>query len=268
MNRPRRSRTASPSTKGTALVTGGARRVGAAIATALAADGWDVAVHYSTSKDDAGKVVDAIRGLGRHAIAFEADLGDEDATRGLVARVAHALERPLCLVNNASIFEADDATSLAYATLTTHARVNVAAPIVLARTMHQLLRAKDRGVVVNILDQKLFNLNADYLSYTLSKAALHTATDLLARALAPKLRVVGVAPGITLPSADQTRRDFARAHTRTPLGRSSSPADIAAAVCFIANAPAITGSTLIVDGGQHLVASERDVMFLTRASAR
>jgi NAD(P)-dependent dehydrogenase (short-subunit alcohol dehydrogenase family) len=268
MTRPRRSRTAAPSTKGTALVTGGARRVGAAIAIALADDGWDVAVHYSTSADEASKVVEAIRGLGRRAVALEADLADEVATQGLVARVAHALDRPLCLVNNASIFEADDATSLAYATLTAHTRVNLAAPIVLARTMHALLRAKDRGVVVNLLDQKLFNLNPDFLSYTLSKAALHTATDLLARALAPKLRIVGVAPGITLPSADQTRRDFAQAHTRTPLGRSSTPADIAGAVCFIANAPAITGSTLIVDGGQHLVASERDVMFVTRASPR
>jgi NAD(P)-dependent dehydrogenase (short-subunit alcohol dehydrogenase family) len=268
MTRPRRSRTTVPSTKGTALVTGGARRVGAAIATALAEDGWDIAVHYSTSKDDAASVVEAIRGLGRRAAAFDADLDDEDATVRLVARVAEALERPLCLVNNASIFEADDATSLDYATLATHTRVNVAAPIVLARTMHALLRAKDRGVVVNLLDQKLFNLNADFLSYTISKAALHTATELLARALAPKLRIVGLAPGITLPSADQTRRDFAQAHVRTPLGRSSTPADIAAAVCFIANAQAITGSTLIVDGGQHLVPSERDVMFLTRGSSR
>jgi NAD(P)-dependent dehydrogenase (short-subunit alcohol dehydrogenase family) len=142
---------------------------------------------------------------------------------------------------------------------------NVAAPIVLAQTMHGLLGVRQRGVVVNLLDQKLFNLNADFLSYTLSKAVLHTATDLLARAFAPKLRVVGIAPGITLPSADQSRADFAKAHARTPLGRSSRPEDIARAICFVASAPAITGTTLIVDGGQHLVPSERDVMFLARA---
>ena len=265
MPRARRLRTTSASIRGTALVTGGARRVGSTIATALAEDGWDVAVHYSTSKDDAESTVDAIRRLDRRAVAFDADLADEAATEALVERVAAALSRPRCLVNNASIFVEDDAATIDYRTLADHFRVNVAAPVVLARTMHRLLRARERGVVVNLLDQKLFNPNPDYLSYTLSKAALHTATGLLARALAPKLRVVGIAPGITLPSAAQTRRDFAKAHARTPLGRSSTPADIADAVCFVVNAPAITGSTLIVDGGQHLVPSERDVMFLARA---
>jgi NAD(P)-dependent dehydrogenase (short-subunit alcohol dehydrogenase family) len=130
------------------------------------------------------------------------------------------------------------------------------------------MTARQRGVVINLLDQKLFNLNPDYLSYTLSKAALATATTLLARSLAPKLRVVGLAPGLTLPSADQTKADFAKAHARTPLGRSSTPDDLAAAVCFVANAPAITGTTLVVDGGQHLLPTERDVMFLTRADRR
>ena len=251
--------------KGTALVTGGAKRLGSVIAVALAADGWDVAVHYGRSATDAGRTVDAILALGRRAVALQADLRDEAATRDLLPRAASALTPPLCLVNSASLFEADDADSVDYARLDAHLRTNLAAPVVLAQALHRSLRARQRGVVVNLLDQKLFNPNPDFLSYTLSKAALQAATTLLARALAPKLRVVAVAPGITLPSGDQTKREFARAHTRTPLGKSSTPDDIARAVCFLVGAPAVTGSTLIVDGGQHLVPTERDVMFVTRA---
>ncbi len=247
-------------------MTGAAKRVGAAIAVALADDGWDVAIHYGRSAEAADATVAAVRDRGRKAAAFQADLADESGARGLVARVAERLSPPSCLVNSASTFEADDATSFGYACLEAHMRVNVAAPIVLAEAMHARLGASDIGVVVNVLDQKLFNLNPDFLSYTLSKAALQTATSLLARALAPRLRVVGVAPGLTLPSADQTAADFARAHARTPLGRSSTPADVAGAVRFLVNASSITGTTLVVDGGQHLLPTERDVMFLSRAS--
>ena len=260
---PRPSNTPVPS-RGTALVTGAARRLGATIALALAADGWDIAVHYGTSQDDAERSAEAIRAIGRRATTIQADLRDEAATRDLIAICARELAPPLCLVNSASLFDADSAGDIGYATLERHMRTNLAAPIVLAQAMHARLRARQRGVVVNVLDQKLFNPNPDFLSYTLSKAALQSATTLLARALAPKLRVVGVAPGITLPSADQTRAEFAKAHRRTPLGRSSDPNDIASAIRFLVAAPAITGSTLIVDGGQHLVPTERDVMFVTR----
>ena len=260
-SRPRARATPPVSAKGTALVTGAAKRLGAVIAVALAEDGWDVAVHYAHSADAAEATVAAIRRIGRRAMAFDADLSDEDAARGLMKRVADGLAAPLCLVNSASLFEPDDATTFDYRHAESHMRVNLAAPVVLAQTMHKGLRAKQRGVVINLLDQKLFNPNPDFLSYTLSKAALQSATTLLAQALAPKLRVVGIAPGITLPSGDQTKREFAKAHTMTPLGRSSTPADIASAVCFLAGASAITGSTLLVDGGQHLVPSERDVMF-------
>ena len=248
----------------TALVTGSAKRIGASIALALAGRGWDVAIHYAASARDARSTVAAIERLGRRAIALDADLADESACRGLIARVEAALSRPTCLVNNASRFEADDAATFAYAALEAHMRVNLAAPLVLAQTMHRALGARQRGVVINLLDQKLFNPNPDYLSYTLSKAALQSATTLLARALAPKLRVVGIAPGITLPSGGQSRQEFDRAHIKTPLGRSSTPADIAAAVCFAVESVAMTGTTLVVDGGQHLVPTERDIMFATR----
>jgi NAD(P)-dependent dehydrogenase (short-subunit alcohol dehydrogenase family) len=146
-------------------------------------------------------------------------------------------------------------------------RTNVAAPVLLAQALHASLAADDRGVVINLLDQKLWNPNPDFLSYTLSKAALREATVLLAQALAPRVRVVGIAPGITLPSGTQSEAAFAAAHTGTPLGRSSRPEDVASAVAFVARAQAITGTTLLVDGGQHLVGSPRDVMFLTEPAA-
>jgi NAD(P)-dependent dehydrogenase (short-subunit alcohol dehydrogenase family) len=140
---------------------------------------------------------------------------------------------------------------------------NLAAPILLAQALHAATPDEQQAVIINLLDQKLFNLNPDFLSYTISKAALQTATVMLAQSLAPKLRVVGLAPGITLVSGDQTPEGFAQAHTKTPLGKSSTPDDIANAVCYLAQARAITGTTLVVDGGQHLISMQRDVMFTT-----
>ena len=147
-------------------------------------------------------------------------------------------------------------------------RINVGAPVALARDLHRARIQSGQvydhpAVVINLLDQKLSNPNPDFLSYTLSKAALEHATILLAQALAPQVRVVGLAPGITLVSGDQTTDSFKQAHTMTPLGHSSSPEDIGHAVVYLAGAHAVTGTTLYVDGGQHLQPSGRDVMFLT-----
>ncbi|EYS91756.1 short-chain dehydrogenase [Cupriavidus sp. SK-4] len=257
--------------RGVALVTGGARRLGRAIALELAAQGWDVAVHCHRSVDEAEALATQIRALGRRAAVLRADLADEAATGRLVADCTAALGVPTCLVNNASLFQYDVATSFSYASLDTHMRTNVAAPLLLARELHKALAAaagndkaaEPRGVVINLLDQKLDNLNPDFLSYTLSKAALQTATVQLAQALAPRLRVVGVAPGITLVSGEQSEQSFRRAHRVTPLGQSSTPEDIAQAVAYLAQARAVTGTTLYVDGGQHLMPLARDVMFLT-----
>ncbi|RAR99575.1 SDR family oxidoreductase [Cupriavidus alkaliphilus] len=265
---------AQPAARGVALVTGGARRLGRAIALELAAQGWDVAVHCHRSVDEAEALATQIRALGRRAAVLRADLADEAATSRLVADCAAALGVPTCLVNNASLFQYDVATSFSYASLDTHMRTNVAAPLLLARELHKALAAaaggdgankaaEPRGVVINLLDQKLDNLNPDFLSYTLSKAALQTATVQLAQALAPRLRVVGVAPGITLVSGEQSEQSFRRAHRVTPLGQSSTPEDIAQAVAYLARARAVTGTTLYVDGGQHLMPLARDVMFLT-----
>lgn len=249
--------------RGVALVTGAARRLGRAISLELAARGWDVALHCHRSVTDAEVLARQIREMGRRAVVLRADLTDEAATGGLIAACTEALGAPTCLVNNASLFQYDVATSFSYASLDTHMRTNVAAPLLLARELHKSLGDERRGVVINLLDQKLDNLNPDFLSYTLSKAALQTATVQLAQALAPKLRVVGVAPGITLVSGDQSEAGFSKAHCWAPLGQSSTPEDIAQAVAYLAEARAVTGTTLYVDGGQHLMPLSRDVMFLT-----
>lgn len=249
-----------------ALVTGAGRRLGRAIALGLAAAGWDLALHYRHSESDAIATRDAILALGRRAALLQCDLADEAAVRRLLGRAIDALGPVSCIVNNASLFEYDSATDFSPALLGTHMQANVAAPLLLAQALHAATPPGNQAVVVNLLDQKLYNLNPDFLSYTLSKAALHAATTMLAQALAPKLRVVGVAPGITLVSGEQTEDGFAEAHRKTPLGRSSTPQDIADAVVYAAGARALTGTTLLVDGGQHLVPLGRDVMFLTESN--
>jgi NAD(P)-dependent dehydrogenase (short-subunit alcohol dehydrogenase family) len=253
-----------------ALVTGAAKRVGRAIAIGLARDGWDVAIHYGNSKDAAEQTVKDILATGQRGVALQADLSKEDQAGQLIARCVDALGLPTCLVNNASLFQYDVASSFSYAALDRHMLTNVAAPLILSRDLYRL-HAKQRlqdavgpsGVVINLLDQKLANLNPDFLSYTLSKSALHSATTLLAQSFAPNLRVVGVAPGITMVSGDQSEDGFVKAHSMTPLGKSSTPDDIAGAVVYLANSNAVTGTTLYVDGGQHLLSTDRDVMFLT-----
>ena len=246
-----------------ALVTGAARRIGRAIALALANDGWDVVVHYATSRDEALQTVRAIEQLDRRALAVQCDLSVESGVPNLLDECIAALGAVTCVVNNASVFEYDNAAQFRAALLARLMRTNTVAPILLAQALHARLRDGDQGVVINLLDQKLWNPNPDFLSYTLSKAALKEATTLLAQALAPRVRVVGVAPGITLASGTQSEAGFAAAHVKTPLGHSSTPEDIAQAVVYAANARAVTGTTLLVDGGQHLVPSERDIMFLT-----
>jgi NAD(P)-dependent dehydrogenase (short-subunit alcohol dehydrogenase family) len=210
--------------------------------------------------------VQEIIASGRRAAAVQCDLADDTAVNTLLARANAALgadAAPVsCIVNNASKFEQDSVADFSRTTLDAHMQPNLVAPILLAQALYAATPAGKQAVVVNLLDQKLFNPNPDFLSYTLSKAALHSATTLLAQALAPRLRLIGVAPGITRTSADQSAEGFIKAHAQTPLGRSSTPEDVAAAVCFVAESPAITGTTIVVDGGQHLLPTTRDIMFL------
>ena len=250
--------------KKVALITGASKRIGRAIALVMARKGWDIAVHYRHSESEAKATVRDIEALGRCAKAFRCDLADENSAKALLPNAIAALGQVSCVVNNASLFEYDDAANFSVSLLDRHMHANLAAPVVLARALHDATADGSQSVVINLLDQKIFNLNPDFLSYTLSKAALHSATMMLAQALAPRVRVVGIAPGITLQSGNQTAEGFAKAHKVTPLGRSSTPDDIASAVCFIAESPAITGVTLPVDGGQHLLPLQRDVMFIAK----
>ena len=250
------------------LVTGAARRVGRVIALDLAAHGFDVAVHYRQSHAEAESTVAELRALGARAQAFAADLSTEAAARALVPAVVAHFGRLDAVVNNASSFEYDDAAGFSYAMFVHQMLANAAPAIVLAQALHdQLKGCSETGCVVNLLDQKLWNPNPDYFSYTLSKAALEAATTMLAMALAPQVRVCGVAPGVTLLSGAMDNAEFERAHRLTPLQRSSTPQDIARSVRFLIESPAITGTTLLVDGGQHLAGQPRDVMFLARQYA-
>jgi NAD(P)-dependent dehydrogenase (short-subunit alcohol dehydrogenase family) len=233
-----------------------------------------VAVHHHRSSAAAVRTVAELRERGGNATALAADLTDEAQCRDLVPQVVREFGRIDAVVNNASLFEFDDVGSFSYAAMERHWRANTGPAILLARALHDSLAgdpaaaaAQGNGVVVNIVDQKLWNPNPDYLSYTLSKAALECATTLLAQALAPRLRVCGVAPGVTLPSGPMSGHEFDAAHTMTPLRRSSTPDDIAQAVRFLLESAAITGCTLLVDGGQHLQRQPRDVMFLAQPGA-
>jgi NAD(P)-dependent dehydrogenase (short-subunit alcohol dehydrogenase family) len=254
-------------------VTGAAKRLGREIALEFARQGWDVAVHYGRSEQDAQETVKQIQAIGVQANAFQADLADESAIKKLFTEVTKQFTNLHCLVNSASIFEYDRANSdapLSATSLQNHMQVNLTAPILLSQLMFEYQKNNSNKTagdhlpsIIQLLDQKLINLNPDYLSYTLSKAALATSVEVLALDFAPHLRVVGLAPGISLPSGDQTNDGFAKAHQMTPLGRSSTPNDVATAAVFLAQANAITGTTLYVDGGQHLLPSSRDVMFKT-----
>jgi NAD(P)-dependent dehydrogenase (short-subunit alcohol dehydrogenase family) len=243
----------------TVLVTGAAKRLGRDTALALAAGGWRVAVHYRSSETQALQTVAECAQHGHGAAAFAADLTDEAATRDLLPRVVAEFGQVDAVVNNASLFEHDAPATFSYACLDRHLHSNTGAAIVLAQALHAHVVARDgRGVVVNMLDQKLWNLNPDFFSYTLSKAALEAATTMLAQALAPQVRVVGVAPGLTLTSHLLSDEKFAQLHRMAPLGQSSTAADVAATVKFALENQSITGTTLLVDGGQHLMKFDRD----------
>jgi len=245
------------------LVTGAARRLGREIALQLAGHGFDLAVHYRGSQQEAEATAADARAAGAEAAIFQADLADESACRALVPAVVARFDRLDAIVNNASLFEYDQPASFTHAAMDRHWRSNVAPAVILAQALHDHLSGcAEIGCVVNLIDQKLWNPNPDYFSYTLSKAALEAATVLLAQALAPQVRVCGVAPGVTLVSGPMTEGEFERAHSLTPLHRSSTPDDIARAVRFLIESPAITGTTLLVDGGQHLQRQARDVLFI------
>lgn len=251
-----------PSALRTVLVTGAGKRLGRSIALTLARAGWNVAVHHRLSTAEAQQTAtdcDALTGRPGSAHTFRADLGDEAAVRDLLPAVVAHFGQVDAVVNSASMFEHDSAQSFGFAAMDQHLHTNTGAAILLAQALHaHLLTGERDGAVVNLLDQKLWNQNPDFFSYTLSKAALEAATTMLALALAPRVRVVGVAPGLTLTSHLLSDDKFAELHKQSPLGRSSTPEDVSATVAFALGNRSITGTTLLVDGGQHLMRFERD----------
>ena len=263
----------SPAVRPVALVTGAARRIGRVIALELAHAGFDIALHHRGTRPEsfaeAMATAEELRATGARVEPFAADFDDPAATAALLPAIAETFGRVDAVVNSASRFEYDSPATFDAALLESLVRSNTAAPVALAqalaaRVAAQPAHARVTPCVVNLLDQKLHNPNPDYFSYTLTKAALAHATVLLAQALAPAVRVCGVSPGITLVSGPMDEDEFAKAHKLTALGRSSTPEDIARAVRFLLESPAITGVDLPVDGGQHLVGQPRDVLFLAR----
>ena len=245
------------------LVTGGARRIGAAIVRHLVAAGHQVAVHHHDSHDEAEALAAALGGA-----LVTADLADAAATRGLIQAAAEVLGGPVeGLVNNASLFAWDALPVADYAGLDRHMHVNLGAPLLLASAM-AAQTGLGQGAIVNLLDQKLDNPNPDFLTYTLSKAGLAEATRLLAMALAPRIRVNAVSPGISLPSLDQSAAEFAGASTQNLLERQVDVGDIARTVEHLLTVRSITGQNVFVDCGQRFVRREGDVMFEGRARPR
>ena len=237
---------------GAALVTGAARRIGRAVALGLAGLGRPVAVHYGESRSDALATVEEIARLGGRAVAVAADLAEERQTAALIGRACEALGPVEVLVNNASVFEHDSVASATRESWDRHMEVNLRAPFVLTQRLAEELPDERSGAVINILDERVWNLTPHFVSYTLTKAGLWALTRTMALALAPRIRVNAVGPGPTLPSPRQSRDQFDRQAAMMPLGRGTAPEEIARAVTYILDAPAMTGQMIALDGGQHL----------------
>jgi NAD(P)-dependent dehydrogenase (short-subunit alcohol dehydrogenase family) len=251
--------------KGAALVTGGARRIGAAIVRALAAEGYAVAIHCNASLAEGDRLAAEITAAGGRAVALAADLADREATGRLMARAGALFGTPCVLVNNAARFEYDTAGTVTPRGLDGHLRPNLEAPLLLARDFAAAL-GKAPGAIVNLLDHKITALNPDFFSYTVAKVGLAGATRMMAASFGGRIRVNGVAPGITLLSGKQSAAGFARAWGAPPLGRSSTPDEVAQAVMFTLGTACLNGQILVLDGGESLLGRPRDIAFdATRA---
>lgn len=249
----------------TAVITGASRRIGRSIALRLADDGYDLVVHHRASAEEAEDVAAVARSLGVESVVVARDLNDPGAAASLVAASLDAFGSVDALVNSASMFESDGWQDVTLETMQAHMAINVFAPLDLTRAVASVASTAEADPgsisIVNILDQKLINPNPDHISYTMSKSALEVQTRMLARALAPTVRVNAVSPGHTAPSPRQSDDDFQRAQSSSPLGFGPSPGDIADAVAFLCHTRSVTGQILTVDAGEHMLSRARDVEY-------
>ena len=246
----------------TALITGAAIRVGAAIARTLAADGWHVAINYRQSHSEATSLLEEIQANGGRGHLVPGDLRDQTFVNELITSAAKDAPPLTLLVNNASLFQMDSALTMSLQSWEDHHAVNLRAPVFLARDFANQLTDSRTGVVVNLLDNKMFALNSDFFSYTVAKYGLLGATKVLAMELAPKVRVCGIAPGITLPSKNHSQTRFQIAHSLNPMGKGATLDQLIAALRFILSAPAMTGEVITIDGGQSLIGMPRDISLM------
>ena len=243
----------------TVLVTGAAKRLGRAIALDLAAHGWNVAIHYNSSEDDADSATQAVRAFGAEAAILKCDLSKETETAALVDRAVKELGPLTALINSASLFENDDWQSASRKTWDDHIETNLRAPLVLSQLFAKQLPDGAKGNIINIIDQRVLKPTPQFLSYSVSKAGLYWLTTTLAQGMGPRIRVNAVGPGPTLKNPRQSDADFNRQRDATILRRGADPADICAAVRYLLDAEAVTGQMLAVDGGQHLIWQTPDV---------
>ena len=241
------------------LVTGAAKRLGRAIALDLAAAGWNVAVHYHGSAEDADSVVQAARAFGVDAADLKCDLSKEAETATLVERAAREIGPLTALINSASLFENDDWRSATRQSWDDHIETNLRAPLVLSQALAKQLPNGEQGNIINIVDQRVLKPTPQFLSYSLSKAGLYWLTTTMAQGMGPRIRVNAVGPGPTLKNPRQSVADFDRQRDATILQRGADPTDICAAVRYLLTAEAVTGQMLAVDGGQHLIWQTPDV---------
>jgi NAD(P)-dependent dehydrogenase (short-subunit alcohol dehydrogenase family) len=244
--------------RGAALVTGGGKRIGRAICLELARAGRDIVIHHRASSDAAEAVAEEVRALGRRAATVAADLSVEAEVRELIPAAVAAIGPLGVLVNNASVFEDDRVGSLERASWDAHIETNLRAPIVLSEAF--AAQAPDGSAIVNLLDQRVLKPDPRFFSYALSRNGLWWATQTMAQALAPRIRVNGVGPGPTLPSIHQRPEDFAAEAAGTLLGKPGSPEAVAAAVRWLVEADLVTGQMIAVDGGQHLAWKTPDIV--------
>ncbi len=237
---------------GVAIVTGGSKRIGKSIVKKLSFLGWKVIIHYNSNKNDALSLQKEIQKKGGAASIIKANLNSSKATEELISKSEKKFGKLTLLVNNASIFENDSVHSLTIDTWDIHNNVNTKAPLLLSQSFAKLLPKKEPGVIINIIDQRVFSPRPDFISYSSSKNSLFWLTKVLAQALSPKIRVCAIGPGPTLKGARQTDNDFKNQSQSVPLGNGSSPEDISQAIEFILNASSFTGQMITLDGGEHL----------------